>query len=58
MYKNNSRGSSEFKGYSPHQLSCFWKGNTRVGYIFLYSPLPAMLGQPTFPKNFSNACLK
>ncbi len=27
MYKNNSRDSCEFKGYSPLQLSCSLTGN-------------------------------
>lgn len=33
MYKNNSRNSSKFKGYSPLQLSCILTGTCQaVGY--------------------------
>jgi hypothetical protein len=33
MYKNNSRDSSKFKGYSPHQLSCnMTRKHHAIGY--------------------------
>ena len=33
MYKNNSRDSSKFKGFSPHQLCCILTGKYHaIGY--------------------------
>ena len=42
MYKNNSRFSSKFKGYSPLQLSCNLIGEYHaVGYNSYTKRLPA-----------------
>jgi len=44
MYKNNSRNSSEFKGFNPHQLSFRLKGlKSAIGYYSCTKPLPNIL---------------
>jgi hypothetical protein len=44
MYKNNSRDSSKFKGFSPLQPSCNLKGKCHVVGYYSYVCREAVIG--------------